>query len=358
VATPYRHGNKDKAEAFFLDGMTQAMHRLAKQAHPSSPVTIYYAFKQSETKSETGTASTGWETFLDAVIHSGFALTGTWPMRTEKQGRVISNKTNALASSIVLVCRPRPATAKTISRREFQRELRDEMPEALETMIGGKTGASPIAPVDLAQAAIGPGMGIFSKYAAVLEADGTPVSVHNALVMINKEVDDFLNPSGSGFDADTLFCLAWFDQYGWGIAKFGEADVLARAKGTSVNGVAQSGVITSGGGTVGLLKWEEYPTDWGPTDDNRIPVWEACHQLIRALNQQGESEAGRLLAGMPERAEPIRQLAYHLYTLCERKKRANDARAYNELITAWHGIVDASHETGHLGGQVEINLEG
>lgn len=322
VATPYRHGNKDKAEAFFLDGMTQAMHRLAKQAHPSSPVTIYYAFKQSETKSETGTASTGWETFLGAVIRSGFTLTGTWPMRTELGNRMIGSGTNALASSIILICRKRDPKASTISLREFQRELRDEMPEALETMIGGKTGTSPIAPVDLAQAAIGPGMGIFSKYAAVLEADGTPLSIRNALVMINKEVDDFLNPSGSGFDADTLFCLAWFDQYGWGIAKFGEADVLARAKGTSVNGVAQSGVITSGGGTVGLLKWGEYPTDWGPTDDNRTPVWEACHQLIRALNQQSESEAGRLLAGMPERAELIRQLAYHLYTLCERKKRA------------------------------------
>jgi len=277
-------------------------------------------------------------------------------MRTELGNRMIGSGTNALASSIVLVCRKRDPNASTISRREFQRELRDEMPEALETMIGGKTGASPIAPVDLAQAAIGPGMAIFSKYAAVLEADGTPMSVHNALVMINKEVDDFLNPSGSGFDADTLFCSAWFDQYGWGTAKFGEADVLARAKGTSVDGVAQSGVVKSGGGTVGLLKWEEYPVEWDPTDDNRTPVWEACHQLILALNQQGESEAGRLLAGMPERAEPIRQLAYHLYTLCERKKWADDARAYNELITAWHGIVDASHETGHLGSQATMDL--
>jgi putative DNA methylase len=356
VATPYRHGSKDKAEAFFLAGMTLAMHRLAEQAHPGLPVTIYYAFKQSETESDAGTSSTGWETFLDAVIRAGFGISGTWPMRTERGARSISIGTNALASSIVLVCRKRDPKAATISRRDFQRELRDEMPEALETMIGGKGGASPIAPVDLAQAAIGPGMAIFSRYAAVLEADGSPMSVHNALVMINKEVDEFLNPSGAGFDADTQFCSAWFAQLGWATGKFGEADVLARAKGTSVDGVAESRVIQSGGGKVRLLKWEEYPDGWDPTQDNRTPVWEACHHLIRALNRQGESEAGRLLARMPERAEPIRQLAYHLYTVCERKKWADDARAYNELITAWHGIMAASHAVGHVGSQVELGL--
>jgi putative DNA methylase len=230
------------------------------------------------------------------------------------------------------------------------------MPEALQTMIGSKLGVTPIAPVDLAQSAIGPGMAIFSRYAAVLEADGTPMPVHQALVMINKEVDDYLTPSGSGFDADTQFCSAWFDQYGWGTAKFGEADVLARAKGTAVDGVAQSGVVQSGAGKVRLLRWDEYPADWDPTDDNRTPVWEACHQLIRALNQQGETEAGRLLAVMAERGEPIRQLAYHLYTLCERKKWADDARAYNELIGAWHGIVEASHASGQLGAQGELGL--
>jgi putative DNA methylase len=355
VATPYRHGNKQKAEAFFLDGMTAAMRRLAEQAHAAFPVTIYYAFKQSESKGEAGVGNTGWETFLNAVIAAGFGLSGTWPMRTE-QTAALKTGTNALASSIILVCRKRDPKAQTISRRDFQRELRDEMPEALETMIGSKLGVTPIAPVDLAQSAIGPGMAIFSRYAAVLEADGTPMPVHQALVMINKEVDDYLTPSGSGFDADTQFCSAWFDQYGWGAAKFGEADVLARAKGTSVDGVAQSGVVQSGAGKVRLLRWDEYPADWDPTEDNRTPVWEACHQLIRALNQQGETEAGRLLAGMPERGEPIRQLAYHLYTLCERKKWADDARAYNELIGAWHGIVEASHASGQLGAQGELGL--
>ncbi|WP_373507936.1 DUF1156 domain-containing protein [Thiocapsa sp.] len=356
IAKPYRHGTKEKAEAFFLDGMTAAMHRIAEQAHGAFPVTIYYAFKQSESKGEAGVTSTGWESFLEAVMRAGFAVTGTGPMRTELGNRMIGSGANALASSIVLVCRKRDLKAPTISRREFQRELRDEMSGALQTMIGSKLGVTPIAPVDLAQSAIGPGMAIFSRYAAVLEADGTPMPVHQALVMINKEVDDYLTPSGSGFDADTQFCSAWFDQYGWAAAKFGEADVLARAKGTSVAGVAQSGVVQSGTGKVRLLKWEEYPTDWDPTHDNRTPVWEACHQLIRALNQQGETEAGRLLAGMPERGEPIRQLAYHLYTLCERKKWADDARAYNELIGAWHGIVEASHESRQLGAQGELGL--
>ena len=284
VATPYRHGSKERAEAFFLDGMTQAIHKLAEQAHPAFPVTIYYAFKQSETESAEGTASTGWETFLDAVIRSGFAINGTWPMRTELGNRMIGSGTNALASSIVLVCRKRIPSASTISRREFQRELREQMPEALETMIGGAIGVSPIAPVDLAQAAIGPGMAIFSKHAAVLEADGTQMSVHNALILINKEIDAFLNPEGSGFDNDTLFCSAWFEQYGWNNSKFGEADTLSRAKGTSVVGLKAAGVVDSGGGKVRLLQWEEYPDNWNPTKDERTPIWEAAHHMIRMLN--------------------------------------------------------------------------
>ncbi len=374
VATRYRHGSKEKAESFFLDGMTRAMHRLAEQAHPTFPVTIYYAFKQSETPGVRASRphqneepagetpappvviNTGWETFLAAVMQAGFVITGTWPMRTELGNRMIGMGSNALASSIVLVCRQRDPEAPSVSRRDFQRELRDDMPEALETMIGGKLGASPIAPVDLAQAAIGPGMAIYSKYAEVLEADGSPMPVHDALVMINKAVEDFLNPNGAGFDADTLFCSAWFDQLGWGTGKFGEADTLARAKGTSVDGVAHSGVVASGGGAVRLLRWEEYPADWDPTQDNRTPVWEAIHQVIRALNRQGESAAGALLARMPKRGDQIRQLAYHLYTLCERKKWADDARAYNELIAAWHGIVAASHETGQLGSQAAWDL--
>ena len=355
VATPYRHGSKENAEVFFLDGMTQAIHNMAEKGHPAFPVTIYYAFKQVETK-DGSTSSTGWETFLEAVISAGFSIDGTWPMRTELANRMIASGTNALASSVILVCKRRVSEADSISRREFQRELREQMPDALEAMIGGETGVTPIAPVDLAQAAIGPGMAIYSKYAAVLNQDGSKMSVHDALILINRAITEYLNPDSGNFDADTLFCDDWFSQYGWGEGQFGEADTLARAKGTSVEGVHDAGVIEAGGGKVRLLKWSEYPQDWDPTTDSRTPIWEACHQMIRMLNQQGEAAAGALLARMPERGEHIRQLAYHLYTICERKKWAEEARAYNELIGAWHAIVAASIEIGYKDEQVGFDF--
>lgn len=348
VATPYRHGSREVAEAFFLDGMRRALKNLAEQAHPAFPVTIYYAFKQSETTDESGTSSTGWETFLQAVLDAGFALTGTWPMRTERITGIKGGQ-NSLASSIVLVCRKRPADAPTASRREFLRELDATLPEALEAMTRGGVH-SPVAPVDLSQAIIGPGMAIFSQYAAVLEADGTPMTVKTALSLINRFLAE------DDFDPDTQFCLHWFEQQGWATGKYGEADVLARAKGTAVDALVAAGVAESSKGSVRLLKWPEYPADWSPETDTRTPIWEALHQLIRALNQQGESEAGRLLARMPERAEPIRALAYRLYTLCERQGWAEDARAYNELVTAWSGIEQAALDAGVVGMQKEMDF--
>ena len=336
VATPYRHGGKEAAEQFFMDGMTQAIRNLAEQAHPAFPVTIYYAFKQSETKKDEGTSSTGWETFLAAVLEAGFAITGTWPMRTEKQGRVIGNGTNALASSIVLVCRKREESAPVIGRREFLRELNEVLPVALEEMTRGGVN-SPVAPVDLSQAIIGPGMAVFSKYKAVLEADGSAMSVRTALRIINR----FLG-GDEDFDSDTMFCLDWFDSNGWAAGKFGDADVLARAKGTSAEGLAQAGVAVSGGGEVRLLRWQEMPDDWNPAVGGRNPVWEALHQLIRSLNLHGESAAGALLARCGAQAGAIRALAYRLYTRCERKGWADDARAYNELVVAWPDIEQSS----------------
>ncbi len=356
VATPNRHGDSVSPEAFFMDGMKRAIRNMVVHTHPVFPVTIYYAFKQSETK-EGSTTSMGWVTFLEAVIQAGFVIGGTWPTRSEQSIRIRGVGSNALASSIVLVCRKRSNDAETSSRREFQRQLRDEMPEALEAMIGGESGQTPIAPVDLAQSAIGPGMAIFSKYEAVLNQDGSHMSVHDALILINRAITDYLSPESGSFDADTQFCSSWFDQYGWSTGPFGEADTLSRAKGTSVDGVREAGVVESGGGKVRLLKWAECESDWDPTQDNRTPIWEACHQMIRRLNKQGESAAGELLAKMPEKGEPIRQLAYHLYTLCERKKWAEDARAYNELIGSWHAIVAASHEVSHRGTQTELELD-
>jgi len=313
------------------------MRSLANQAHPEVPVTIYYAFKQSETNVDSGTTSTGWVTFLEAVHRAGLQLSGTWPLRTENTSRMVSQGTNSLASSIVLVCRKRPADAPSISRREFIRELNGVLPEALDEMTKGSGDErSPVAPVDLSQAIIGPGMAVFSKYAAVLEADGSPMSVRTALQLINRFLAE------DDFDADTQFCLHWFEQHNWNEGVFGEADVLARSKSTSVDAMKEAGVLQSGSGKVRLLKWAEYPTDWDPRTDTRTPVWEALHQLIRALKQDGESASGALLAALGGKAEAVRQLAYRLYTLCERLGQAEDARAYNELITSWTGIESAA----------------
>lgn len=336
VASPTRHGSKEHAEAFFLEGMEKAMRRLAELSNAAFPISIYYAFKQSETTSAEGTKSTGWETFLEGVLRAGFSIVGTWPMRTERPTGVKSQM-NALASSVVLICRPRPTDADTISRRAFIRELNNILPEALDEMTRGSgEERSPVAPVDLSQAIIGPGMAVFSKYAAVLEADGSAMTVQTALQLINRFLAE------DDFDHDTQFCLHWFEQYGWRDGKFGEADTLARAKGTSVDGVKQTGVAYAAGGVVRLFKWKEYPSDWDPEKDDRLPIWEALHHLIRVFKTEGESGAGTVLAAIAGKAEATRQLAYRLYTLCERAGWAEDARAYNEIVTSWSAIESAA----------------
>ncbi len=349
VATPFRHGSREQAEQFFLDGMTRAMTRLALQTSRSAPITIYYAFKQSDTDSGDGTASTGWEAFLEAVLRAGLSIVGTWPMRTEYTGNLKKN-VSALASSIVLVCRPRLMGAHQIARKDFLRQLERALPSALAEMTADP--AASVAPVDLAQAAIGPGMAIFSKYDAVLEADGTAMTVHNALTHINKAIDAHFGEAEGDLDADTRFCIGWFQQYGFDPGPFGEADVLARAKGTAVDGVVEAGVLAETKSKVRLLKIKEYPKKWDPTTDTRVPVWEACHHMCRALGDS-EQTAGALLARMAHRQEPIRQLAYQLYTICERQKRAEEARAYNELIASWPAIVAASRDVGY-GEQLEL----
>ena len=349
VANQFRHGSKEKAYTFFMTGMQAAITRMREASHPTFPVTIYYAFKASETGDDDTTSSIGWVTFLQAVIDSGFSITGTWPMRTEMGARRMAVGNNALASSVVLVCKKKEHDAPVVTRREFLRELNAVLPEALEDMTRGGIN-SPVAPVDLSQAIIGPGMAIFSQYAAVLEADGTPMSVRTALQHINRFLAE------DDFDRDTQFCLHWFETHGWTIGKYGDADTLARAKGTSAAGLVAAGVVDSGKGEVRLLRWAELPPDWSPVQDTRTPIWEALHQLIRALNQDGEVAAGALLAPMPTRGEAIRALAYRLYTLCERQGWAEDARAYNELITAWSGIEQAASEAGLLGSQRPLDL--
>ncbi|MHB1543735.1 MAG: DUF1156 domain-containing protein [Gammaproteobacteria bacterium] len=340
VATPYRHGSKESAEKFFLNGMTQAMHRLAEQAHPAFPVTIYYAFKQAENDNETGTASTGWDTFLAAVIEAGFAISGTWPMRTEKQGRVISNDTNALASSIVLVCRPRPADAPTATRRDFLSALKAELPEALAHLQAGN-----IAPVDLAQAAIGPGMAVYTRYAKVLDAEGKPLSVREALALINQTLDEALAEQEGDFDADSRWALAWFEQSGFAEGEYGMAEQLSKSKNTAVAGLEEAGIVRSSRGKVRLLKPSELPADWDPLTDPRLTAWETVHHLIRILEAGGESAAAKIVAKLGANAETARELCYRLYTLCERKKRTTEALSYNALVQSWPEITRLSRET-------------
>jgi putative DNA methylase len=333
VATPYRHGSKEKAEAFFLDGMTQAMHRLAEQAHPAFPVTIYYAFKQAERESDAGTASTGWETFLDAVIRAGFGISGTWPMRSELATRNVGRDTNALASSIVLVCRQRPSNAPTATRREFVAALKSELPQALAHLQRGN-----IAPVDLAQAAIGPGMAVYTRYSKVLDAEGQPLPVRAALALINQTLDEALAEQEGDFDADSRWALTWFDQTGFAEGDYGIAEQLSKSKNTSVSGLAEAGILVSKAGKVRLLKPAELPADWDPTTDKRLTVWEMVHQLIRVLESGGEGAAAALVAKLGGQAETARELCYRLYTLCERRKRAAEAMAYNGLVQSWPEI--------------------
>jgi putative DNA methylase len=320
--------------------MTQAMHRLAEQAHPAFPVTIYYAFKQAESESNAGTASTGWETFLDAVIRAGFALSGTWPMRTELGNRLIGKDTNALASSIVLVCRPRPANAPTATRREFLNALKAELPNALVHL-----QRSNIAPVDLAQAAIGPGMAVYTRYARVLDAEGKPLSVREALALINQTLDEVLAEQEGDFDADSRWALAWFEQSGFVEGEYGVAETLSTAKNTSVAGMFDAGILVSRGGKVRLLRPDELPATWDPATDARLTVWEVVHHLIRVLETGGERAAATLVARRGSDAETARELAYRLYTLCERKKRAPEALSYNGLVQSWPEIARLARET-------------
>ncbi len=341
VATPYRHGGKEKAEAFFLDGMTQAMHRLAAQAHPGFPVTIYYAFKQSESESHEGTASTGWETFLDAVIHAGFGISGTWPMRTERAARSIGIGTNALASSIILVCRPRPANAPTVTRRQFVSALKAELPQALAHLQRGN-----IAPVDLAQAAIGPGMAVFTRYAKVLGADDKPMTVREALALINQTLDEVLAEQEGDFDADSRWAITWFDENGFADGDYGRAEQLSKSKNTSVEGMREAGILSSARGKVRLLKPAELPADWDPATDTRLSAWETVHHLVRALEFGGDAAAAKLVAGLGARAEVARELAYRLYQLCERRKRAAEALAYNALVLSWPEVVRLASDAG------------
>ncbi len=339
VATPYRHGSKENAESFFLNGMTQAMQNLVVLAHAAFPVSIYYAFKQAESNDFDGTASTGWETFLDAVIRAGFTVTGTWPMRTERQGRMVSNNTNALASSIVLVCRKRPDDAPVATRREFVSALKNELPNALRLLQAGN-----IAPVDLQQAAIGPGMSVFTRFSQILDAQGKPMAVREALALINQILDEALAEQEGDFDSESRWALAWFDQSGFSEGEYGVAETLSTAKNTSVQGIADAGVLESKRGKVRLLRPQELSPAWNPSGTD-VTAWAVVHHLIRVLESGGETFAADMVALLGSKAEAARELAYRLYTICERKKRSAEALSYNGLVQSWPEITRLARES-------------
>lgn len=333
VATPYRHESEEAAQKFFMEGMTEAMSQLARLSHPGVPVTIYYAFKQSESDSESGTASTGWETFLDAVVTAGFAITGTWPMRTERQGRSIGIGANALASSIVLVCRQRGEDASVATRREFITELKEEFPKAFIRLQEAN-----IAPVDLAQAAIGPGMAIYTSYSQVLNADGTKLSVREALTLINETLDEVLSAQEGDFDTDTRWAISWFDQFGFEAGEYGIAETLSKAKNTSVQGLVEGGILEAKQGRVRLLRPSELLENWDPSKDKRISTWEILHYLIRTLEASGEEATAILASKLQDRGDEARELAYRMYVVSERRSRPTDALSYNALVQSWPEI--------------------
>ena len=344
VATPYRFdGDKTKANEHFLTGLRQVFHLMRIHAHPNYPMTVYYAYKQTKTDGEDGsTVSTGWETMLQGLLDAGFQITGTLPMRTEREIRPVARETNALASSIVLVCRPRPDDAKETTRRDFHAIVHRELREALLLLQNDN-----IAPVDLAQAVIGPGMAVFSRYSNVLEANGKPMRIRAALQTINDILDAYFAEQEGELDADTSFCTAWFEQHSMEVGAFGEADGLARAKNSSVQGVAESGVLRARAGRVRLLNRDEYQDEWDPTSDSRRNTWKCTQYLIRALERGGETEAGRLVNLLGGGAsEAARALAYRLYAICDRKGWSQEAVTYNTLVTSWTHIQAAAAESG------------
>jgi putative DNA methylase len=331
VANQFRFGGKEKAQKRFLDGMTDAIRQMAQKSSPDFPAAIYYAFKQSEIESE-GISSTGWATFLDAVIKAGYAVVGTWPMRTEMSSRMMASGTNALANSVVLVCRKKEASAETITRAEFIRALKRELPSAIKEL-----QAANIAPADMPQSAIGPGMGVFSRYKAVLESDDSPMSVKTALQLINRELDEYLGGIQGEFDADTRFAITWFEQNGLKAGDYGTANNIATARGISVESVKHAGIVESQAGKVRVLRRDELDDHWEPGTDQHLTIWECLQHLVRLHEKDGISHATAiLLKKIGDKAEAVKDLAYILYDISANKRQdAKEATAYNALIADW-----------------------
>ena len=357
VATPYRHGGKDAAERFFMEGTGKALRNMHASGREDFPVTIYYAFKQSEIAKE-GLTSPGWATFLQGVADAGYVIDGTWPVRTELANKIIGINANILASSIVLVCRKRSPDAPAITRREFVARLRSALPPAIENIRAGGVG-----PVDMAQASIGPGMGVFTACSQVLEPDDTPMTVRTAIALINQVRDEIAGEETGGYDADTRFCIDWFEAFGMDGGTAGDAITMAQAYDIGIDGLEAAGVFTASGGAARLLRRDELPTDWRPETDAHLTHWECAQHLARVLGAPdgGIQAAARLLAGMaPDDSGAARGLAYRLYDICERKGRADEAQVWNMLAREWPAVeAEAVRFEGERHeGSLELDLQG
>ena len=353
VADYKRHGGKDEADRFFLGGMTTVMRHMATQGRSDVPAAIYYAFRQGEVD-ESGFSVKGWATFLQSIVDAGYSIGATWPVRTELVGNLKKNK-NALATSVVMSCRPRVQGAETISRVEFIRALRKELPAALKEMHRAN-----IAPVDIPQASIGPGIAIFSRYAAVIERDDKPMSVKTALQIINEELDQYLSSQEGDFDPETRFAVSWFTQHGYEKGVFGDADNLARARGISVDDVKHAGIAESSAGRVRIYKREELEAGWDPVSDRHVTIWECCHHLLRQYELDGLSHStGLLLKKLgSDKAEAVKDLAYCLYDISANKRKdAKEATAYNALIADWTELTRQAAAIHNTSGDRQIRLD-
>ena len=341
VANPYRHYGKLGAEKFFVEGFNSVFRRIREgEANPDVPMTVYYAYKQQD-RGKDGTSSTGWHTLLDGLIQSGWEITATWPMRSEAKNRLLAHGTNALASSILLACRPRPAEARAVARRAFVAALKSELPEALRTLMQGA-----IAPVDLAQAAIGPGISVFSRYAKVREADGSDMSVRDALQLINATLDEVLGEQESDLDSDTRFAVRWYRQYGWQADSSGIADQLARSSDTSLAELQRGGIFEAKGGKARLLSPTQLNEAWDPAADEHVSVWEATVRLAAVLAKDGVDKVAELLPAVGEKVslDAVKELGFLLFHEAEKNKDTDDAILFNGLVSSWGDLNEQARQ--------------
>jgi putative DNA methylase len=333
VADRSRHGSKSAAETFFVDGFNSVFSRIRAQANHDAPITIYYAYKQQE-EDETGKTSTGWHTLLSGLMSSGWEITATWPVRSELANRMIGNSSNVLASSIVLACRPRSESAEASTRRGFLNALKAELPNALRELMQGA-----IAPVDLAQAAIGPGIAVFSRYSRVREADGKDMPVRDALLLINATLDEVLNEQESDFDPYTRFCVKWYKQFGWKEESSGTAVQLARSSDTSISALERGGAFQAKAGKAKLISPTVLSTsaEWDPATDDSLSIWECVVRLAGIMNREGADAVAKLINPVEARVglDAVKELGFLLFHEAEKKGDTKDAILFNGLVGAW-----------------------